>query len=261
MKIASLLLLILAVSVSASAQKVELAPLPIKSSTFVADLLAFKAANPKMPTAELVDTANQLLDKRGMNYSLSLDAATCAKVLEIKQKQKDPSAPVRLNGALKSVDGERVQLALPDAKFTSTECGSCFLEIPVLQITKTDFISIVLERNIRFELPGNFSPVKAVLLDEKDQRTVKRTWYLPERLLPIGVSHDENVLYVAFKEPALADLSLAIFTEGTFQIASRAEADEGGKGERLQSISATSYVKFIRWRKTFIVGYSSPCPN
>lgn len=254
-------LLVSVLCLVARAQKVELAPLPVKSSTFMDDVLALRFSHPKMPVAELVDEANRLLDKQGMNFSLFLDEETCARVREVKQKQKDPTIPVRLGGSLKSVDGERTQLALPAPRFGSADCGGCYLDIPLLQITRSDFITVLLGRNIRFELPSNFTAVPAVLLDEKDMRTRKRTWYLPERLVPIGISNDENVLYVAFNEQELKDLSLAIFTEGTFQVATRAEADEGGKGENFQTAPGMNHIKFVRWGKTYVVGYSAPCSN
>lgn len=244
---------------AAVAQKAELAPIEVKPSTFLEDARKLRTTNPGMSLAELVVEANNLLDKHGVNFSLSLDAATCAKIGEAKAKQKDPGAPIRLSGALKSVDGDRAKLALPPAQFADERCGGCYLDIPLLQITKTSFITILLGRNIGFELPGNVTPVQAVLLDAEEGRTVKRTWAIPERLVPIGISHDENVLYLAFKEPELSDLSLAVFTEGTFQIATRADAEDGGKGQKVDLAAPMSQMRFKRWGKTYVVGYHDPC--
>jgi|SRR5215204_5099958 len=259
-KILFIFMFVAATVAEVSSQQFKGAPLPIQASTFINDIRAFRQANPKTSPAELVSVANRSLNKSGINFSLSIDAATCAKIRGVKQKQADPTAPVHLGGSLKSVEGERAQLALPDAKFAPDECGGCYLDIPMLQITKSDFITLLLGQNIRFELPSNFAPVTASLLSA-DGRTVQHGWYLPERLLPIGISYDANVLYVAFREPDLKDLSLAIFTEGTFQVATREDADEGGKGITMPSTSAsaTQQIKFVRWGKTYLISYLAPC--
>ncbi len=256
-----LIALVLLPAIPVAAQQAKIAPLPVQPSKFIDELRALKAGNPKMSPADLVIEGNKLLDKQGMNFSISLDQATCTKIRDIKQKQTDPNAPVRLSGALKSVEGERANLALPDARVASDECGGCYMEIPLLQITRTDFITILRGINVRFEFPANFSTVRVTMPDEKDPRLIKRSWSIPERLVPIGVSHDENVLYLAFKEPDLGELSLAVFTEGTFELATRAEAEDGGKGQQFPSASPAPgrQVRFIRWGKTFIVSYLEPC--
>jgi hypothetical protein len=128
------------------------------------------------------------------------------------------------------VDGDAASLALPEARFS--DCGRCYMLMPLLQITSADFVTVVLGQNIRFHLPSNFESSEVVLVDSKDKSTIRRKWRVPSKMEPVGVSYDENVLYLAFNEPELSDLSLQIFGEGTFQIGTRAEADEGGKGVR-----------------------------
>ena len=140
------------------AQRFDSAPLPVRPSTLIEDLRALKAANPKLDSGKFVDEANKLLDKQGMNYSLFFDAATCTRIREAKSKQKDPNAPVMLGGALKSVDGDRARLSLPEAQITSEDCGGCYLNIPLLQITQSSFITVLLGRNIGFAVgrqPGD----------------------------------------------------------------------------------------------------------
>jgi hypothetical protein len=250
-----------AVVANTFSQKVEIAPLPVRPSTLIEDLRALKAANPKPDAAKFVEDANRLLDKQGMNYSLFFDAATCTKIREAKAKQKDSNAPVKLGGVLNSVDGEKASLSLPEAQITSDDCGGCYLNIPLLQITATSFITVLLGRNIGFELPGNVAPGRVVLVDEKGSNP-RKTWLIPRRMRPLGVTHDENVVYLAFPEPELQDISLAVFSEGTFQIATRAEAEEGGKGEAYLSTGTPKdmrITKFVRWGKTYYVGYWEPC--
>lgn len=255
------LFIVISIVSSSPSQKVDIAPLPVRPSTLIDDIRAFRAANPKAELSQFVAEANKLLDKEGMNYSLFLDAATCAKVREAKAKLKDPKTPLSLGGTLKSVNGDRTRLALPPAQITTDECGGCYLEIPLLQITQTNFITVLLGQNIGFELPGNVAAGRVGLVDDKGT-TVKKMWLIPRRMRPIGVTHDENVVYLAFPEKELQDISLAVFGEGTFQIATRTEAEEGGKGE----VHATSpdaakirIMKFSRWGKVYYVGYWEPC--
>lgn len=241
-------------------QKVEMAPLPVRPSTLIDDLKALRAANQKMDAATFAADANKLLDKQGMNFALFLDAATCTRIREANSKQTDPTKPLTLGGALKSVDGDRTRLSLPPAQISKDECGGCFVEFPLLQITDASFITILMGRNIGFELPGNAGATRVGLLDEKGS-VVRKIWRIPRRMRPIGVTHDENVVYLAFPEPELKELSLAVFTEGTFQIATRTEAEEGGKGEPHPApvLNGMKVMRFARWGKTYNVGYWEPC--
>ena len=93
---------------------------------------------------------------------------------------------------------------------------------------------------------------------------IKRKWRLPFRTIPVGVSSDENVLYLGFDEPELAGLSLMIYSEGVFQFATRAEAELGGKGTPESptpggAAPQVKYIRFNRWGSTYIVRYPPPC--
>ena len=50
-----------------------------------------RSSNPKLSTNDLVKSANELLDKAGIGFAISLDAATCERLRVIKAAQKDPS--------------------------------------------------------------------------------------------------------------------------------------------------------------------------
>ena len=76
----------------------------------------------------------------------------------------------------------------------------------MLQMADTDFITVIAGRNIRFHLPSNFYTSEARLVEPNEHSKMKRKWRIPFRGTPIGVSHDENVIYLAFFEPELADL-------------------------------------------------------
>jgi hypothetical protein len=223
-------------------------------------LKALRAANPKMPLAEVVATANALLDQYGIGFAVSLDAANCERVRKVKEQQKDPSATLTLGATLRSVDAEGASLTLPSPTFPSGACN-CYIELPLLQITEKDFITIISGRNIRFHMPANFSTHEALLIEPADNTKVKRRWRIPFRGVPIGVSHDGNVLYLAFAEPELADLSFLVFGEGVFQIGTRAEAEDGGKGKLVETVASGGdrFVNFERWGNSYLVRFAEPC--
>jgi hypothetical protein len=248
----------LAGSISGFGQMYRPAPLPISKSVLIAQLKQLRAVEPKV-TDKLIETANAILDKNGLDFALSLDATTCETIRKAKEQRKDPSAPLNLSATLRSVEAEGASFFLPDPVFPQAAC-SCYIEVPLLQVTDKDFIAVISGRNIRFHLPTNLATHEAHLLDPKDKTTPKRKWRIPFRGTPIGVSHDENVLYLAFDEPELADLSLLVFGEGVFQIGTRIEAEEGGKGKSIETgKSSERQIKFDRWGKSYIVSYSPRC--
>lgn len=255
-----LLLVTFSAGANVNAQQVSLAPIRVGTSSLVEEIKAFKSSNPNIKPADLAARANQALEKSGLNFELHFDAGTCVKVTAAKARAKDPNSPILLNGTLKSVDGEAASLALPEARFT--DCGGCYMLMPLLQITTSDFVTVIRGQNIRFHLPSNFASNEIVLVDPKDKTAVRRKWRVPAKMEPIGVSYDENVLYLAFNEPELTDLSLEVFGEGTFAIGTRAEAEEGGKGVRGSGESLSSgldYTKFDRWGKTYLVRFERSC--
>ena len=254
-----ILLLLFGITAAAvRAQMYKAAPLPVQRSTFVAQLKALRASNTRATPAELARAANEILDKNGINFAVSFDKPTCDRIKNVKAQQKDPSAPLTLGTTLKSVDAEGASLILPEPIFSAGDCG-CFIELPLLQLTDRDFIAVVSGQNIKFHLPSNFFTEVAVLVDAKEPLTVKRRWRIPFRSSPIGVSHDENVLYLAFHEPELADLSLIVFGEGVFQIGTRSEAEEGGKGKSVEGSGAERLMRFDRWGKSYLVRYRDAC--
>lgn len=244
-------------------QQVKMSALPVTRSDFVDKLKKLKASNPKATTEELLAAANDLVDKDGIPFAISFDAATCERLRKVKEQQKDPNAPLRLGATLKSVDADGAALSLPEPKFAAKECGDCFVELPLLSVTDKDFITKVLGQNIRFQLPANFFTNDVLLLSD-DGKAIKRRWRVPFASVPIGVSYDENVVYLSFPETELSDLAIAVFGEGVFQISSRSEAEASGKASALtESFTAgqnkLSIAKFQQWEKKFLIAYKPPC--
>lgn len=242
------------------AQQFRAEPITVESSQFIAKLKELLAKERNSP--DLVQKANALLDANGIGFRISFDAATCQKIREAKAKLKDQSTPLKLGASLQSVDADGAQLALPSPDVASDECGGCSVELPLLQITSKDFIAIVKGRNIKFHLPSNFAAEQVLLFDGKDRAAISRSWSVPFRSKPVGVSYDSNVVYLAFPDPELSDLTLAVFAEGVFQVATLKEAEEGGKGRIVSNAAKTvgeQKISFERWGNTYLLGYREPC--
>jgi len=249
-------------AITVAGQQVSMSPIAVRSSFLIEKIREIKALNPKFTPGQLSDTANQVLEKSGVSFGFYFDAATCEKIRKVKREQKDPNTPLTLGAKLKSVDADGASLSLPAPILTTAQCGDCYVEMPVLEITANDFVTVVGGHNIKFHLPSNFFVNEARLLDPADSSKVKRSWRIPFRGIPLGVTFDENVLYLGFNEPDLDQLSLAVFGEGVFQIATREEAEAGGKGaisEANPADPSVNVVRFDRWKNKYLVAYKPPC--
>ena len=257
-KLLAVIAAVMMVATLSSAQQVKMAALPIKSSTLIDQIKAFKAADPKITPEDLAKAANDLLDKNGINFIFYFDSATCQKIRQLKASQKDPSKPIQISGVLRSVDADGASMQLPEPKLVSTECGDCYVELPVLEVTDQYFVTIVKGRNIKFHLPSNFGVNHARLVDPSNRRT-KKKWLIPARYTPIGVSYDENVVYLGLGVPELAELSLLVFGEGVFQFGTRSDAENGGAGKVEPASSNNATIRFDRWERSYFVDYSPNC--
>jgi hypothetical protein len=224
----------------AYSQKVEIKPFSIDKSDLIGDLKNLKAANPKLTIDDFVRDANLLFDKKGINFVVGFDSATCQKIDQIKKAQKDQTKPLNLQTTLKSSIGEAVALRLPEATFVKNECVSCNVILPFLEVTDTEFVTIVQGINLKFNLPANFFINEISLVDEKDYSAVKRKWKIPFKTVPLSISDDGNIVYLGFDEPELADLALIAFGEGSYQLYPRRNLDSTKKGTIVKDISSNT---------------------
>lgn len=250
---------------SSFGQMVTMSPLDIAPPTVFADVKALKTANPKMTSTELVDAANAILAKQGIAFTFSFDDATCLAIDKAIKSLKNPPPKVNLKTKLRSVGAEVANLTLPPADFANNECSKCSVTLPVLELTEKDFVALMLGNNIKFYLPTNLVVSEALLVDDKDLTTVKKKWRMPYRAVPLGVSYDENVLYLGLPDPELKDLSFAVFGEGVFQFATREEAESNGKGTLLKEFAKDpanpnlAYLRFENRGLKQVVKFSNAC--
>lgn len=252
-------------AVTVRGQMVTMSPLDIAPPTVFADVKALKASNPKMNSAELVDAANTILAKQGVAFTFSFDEATCMAIDKAIKSLKNPPPKVNLKTKLRSVGAEAANLTLPPADFSNQECSKCSVTLPVLELTEKEFVALMLGKNIKFHLPTNLAVSEVILVDEKDLTTIKKKWRVPYRTVPLGVSYDENVLYLGLPDPELKELSLAVFGEGVFQFATREEAESNGKATPLKDLAkdpADPNLAFLRFENRGlkqVVKYSNAC--
>jgi hypothetical protein len=254
---------IIAFAVSAvTAQQFKASAFSVSNSPLLTEIKAAKAANPKMTTAELVTAANAALQKLGFSFIFTFDPATCATLEKAYAERKPGQPPPKLSATLSSVAGEKAPIIIPEPAAVAGECTKCYVTLPVLEITGTDFITIVQGQNIKFHLPANFIVNEAVLVDPKDATKVLKKWRIPFKATPAAVDYYDEVLYLNLPDPELKDIVLAVFDNGGFQFASREEADANGKAASLPDDPANSgyqLVKFTNREKTQIVKYRKAC--
>lgn len=239
-------------------------PFSIKSSTLFEDLKILRSQNPKMTTAEFVSSANSLLQKQGLNFIFAFDANFCQKVVDVKNKQKDPNSKINLNAKLASVGGETTAVTLPEVRFEKDGCGRCFVEMPVLEMTANEFVTIIQNSNIKFRLPRDFILNETVLVDSQTLKTNVRAWKTPFRAIPLSVTGDGKMLILDLPVKELADLALIFDADGAFQFYAKKDLNLTEKGVLIKDIpkpfdaSDASFVGFGTGEKLRVLKFNNP---
>ncbi len=261
-QIVILLLFSLFSTLAANGQKVVMDGFSANESQLLKKLKAIKQTDSTAKAADLVAKGNQLIAEEGFDFFLVLESGNCAKIRAAFDAQQDKSKPLKLSANLQSSGADKAKIGLPDPIFNLDRCTGCFLKFAVLEITDTHLVTKVQGANIKFDRPVGIFGTEAWLLDPADNAKILKKWRIPSRLTPIGISYDANVLYLDLNVPELRDISLAVFSEGTFEFAPRSEAEEGGKSE-LKKDSPTAARRQMLMKntdKTFLVSYEPPCP-
>ena len=250
---------------SVFSQQAKVNALQIQPSNLIEDLIRLKAENPKLNIEELVKTANAMLDKQGFNYAFSFSENTCRLIGEARKKQKDQTSPLNLTANLNSVGGDKTSILLPEEKYDKSECGRCFVYLPVWEATDKDFVTFIHGINVKFYLPADFQLNEVALVDNRDLTRVIRRWKLPFRAQPLSISDDGKILYLALPENQLNELALMIFDEGVVQFYARKAVEPNKKGKMLgdfPSDAANPNLSFISFEDGNIkqtVRFTAPC--
>lgn len=251
-------------TVSIAGQQVKFSPFSINESVLLREIKTARTANPKITPEQLAAKSNEMLQKMGLEYYLQIDPSICDKLNA--ERAKHPKRPVRLLANLQSVDGDRAKLAVPEPLFELGGCAGCFLRFALLEMTADTFVTKVQGYNIRFALPSGVRATRIQLVDPMNETNILAIWRIPVRWVPIGISYDENVIYLSFDDADLKDLALAVFTEGTFEFVTRTEAEASGKPVDLQRSDADkangrARREFDHWKKKFVLSYPVDCSN
>lgn len=246
-------------------QQARLSPFSIESSYLFEEMQKIKSSNPKITPEEFANQANSLLRSKGMNFAFAFDANTCRQITELKQKQKDPKMPLKLNAKMNSVDGEIASVTLPEVMFDNRECGKCYVLLPILQFTSKEFVTIIQDRNIRFYTPSNLIYNEVSLMDGKNFSSKIRSWKIPFRGVPLSISEDDKMIVLDLNNKEFSDIVLTIYEEGVFQFFPKKDLDLSIKGTILNEIpkdsgsSDTSFISFIRGENKQILKFGSSC--
>lgn len=248
-------------------QQAKINPLAVTASDVIEEVKNAKSAHPNMKPDDLVKLANSLLDKKGFNYVFEFDENTCRTISEARAKSKDPKAPLNLNAKLNSITGEKASLVLPDEHYDKSECGRCFVLLPVWEATEKDFVTFVQNVNVKFFLPANFQINEIDLVDNQNLNTILKRWKIPFRAQPFSISDDAKILYLSLPDKELSDLTLAIYDEGMIQFDSKAESNPEKKGTLLKDFpkdAANPNLTFISFGEgdgKQTLKFTAPCPN
>ncbi len=248
-------------------QGAKINPFQIKPSSILEDVKTAKANNPTQTVEDLVKLANESLQLNGFNYVFGFDTATCQKIEQVKSNQKDKSAPLNLRGTFNSVDGEKANLILPEANFTKTQCLPCYMQIPVFEVTANDFVTSVMQRNIKFYFPANFVVHEMQSVDNKDLTTVVKRWKVPFRTNPLSISDDGNVIYLGFDETELNDLVLMVFSEGVLMFGAKKDLNSAKKVTMLKDFPTDAnnpnlrFINFADENVSHTIKFNVACEN
>jgi hypothetical protein len=249
-------------AISAAAQQVSMNAFAASESLLLKKLVTLRKAQPSLKAEEVAAKANEMLATDGLDFFLMLDSATCTKVRAAYEAQKDRSKPLKVTATLQSSGADKAPITLPEPMFDLDKCRGCYVRFALLEISNNYFVTKVMGANIKFDLPPNLTSTEAWLVDGADALKPVKRWRIPSRLVPISLSHDDNVLYLDLNIPELKDISLAAFGEGVFEFSTRSEAEAGTKAVPVPvADGGRKRITFTRYGKTSTVSYEQTCLN
>ncbi len=237
----------------------------LKPSNIVDAVRLRKSQSPRLSASGLARHANELLARRGFDYSF--DACDFFPPPSLTR-----GGGLRPDGTFARITLEHRMTRADDREMTfrfvaidaAAICSECYLTLPALRVTKTEMTLVGDGATYTLKRPAEFVLDEAYLVAE-DLKTVLRTWQLPYGTIPTGVSPDGRSLYLSFYEDAgLDELTLEITEDGRPRF--RAAREVGAKGgewvEEHPKDPSNDYLSFMRFRagrRTHVIRFNGPC--
>ena len=253
------------VSVALS-QQARVNAFSIERSDLIEKLKQKKTENPKITATELVDYGNDLLFKSGFNYEFGLAPKICKIIADKKAKAKpEQGNAVGITAKFNQEQGEPVAVKFSDVVTEIDGCGACALEVPLVAVTSKDFVTIVLGRNIKFQLSPDIILERVELVDNQNLKAVIRSWQIPFQAVPIGISKDGTSLILDLPTGEVNELALQIFDNGVLQLAAKKDLNLSEKPNSLKDFpkdpnnAYLSYITFGTGATKKTLKFSAPC--
>ena len=251
---------------AAFSQQARVDAFSIVRSNLIEQLKQKRMESPKITANELVNYGNDFLSKSGFNYEFGLAPKICKIIADKKAKAKpEQNNAVGITAKFNQEQGEPVTVKFSDVVTEIDGCGACALEVPLVAITDKDFVTIVLGRNIKFQLPPDIVLEKVDMVDNENLKAVVRSWQIPFQTTPIGVSKDGTVLIVDLPIKELTELALQIFDNGVIQLAAKKDLNLIEKPILLKDFpkdpnnAYLSYITFGAGASKKTLKFSAPC--
>ncbi len=244
--------------------QIKLDPFLIRSSGLLEEIVRLKKDEPSISPGLLADKANALLIKKGIDFIFVFNTDVCLKVSNAIENQKDKSKLVGLSATLNSVGGERTIVKLPGISFDKSECGKCFIRLPIFEISGVDFITSVQGMNIKFFTPSNVSFNQITLVNGETFASVRK-WNTPFRTVPVGISEDLKLIYLELPAKELQDLVLIAYDDGAIQFYAKSDLDLPTKTmtpsviPKSEILPNVAFVNLIKDDKINTLKYNTPC--
>jgi hypothetical protein len=254
-----LLTLVGMLAAATSYSQFTVSPFEAKRSELVSQIKALKVTEPGIKPDDLARRSNELLTKTGLGFTINVEPQACAQIKTLMDAQRAAKKTGHLVLKLPSIGGDAAPIVLPDPQFPSSSCKTCSIELPLLELTESNFVMLLMGQNIKFAKPAWMIPA-SVELEQNVSAATPLRWNVPLAGEPIGITEDETVIYLALPDPDLMDLAVAVFREGVFEITTREEAT--GKSKRIELPplpDGRMRAEFDRGKQRSVVIYRQPC--
>ncbi len=232
--------------------------LKVRESNILSEIAERKKNQPTITATELTVFANELLERKGFDYSFEV-----CDVLSSGDKKSTAPSMSKVYRALLS-NGQELTLNLDVSNPSEGLCGECWLRVPSRRVTEREIHLIAAGKTYRIRRTSAFHLDDAQLVDETLTKVLRR-WEFPDQGVPIGISADGTKLYLdVYFQERLDDIVLEVSEDGTLAFRARAALGltDGKELEDFPRDAKNAYLSFVKFQsgnKTYIVQYTAPC--